>query len=374
MKKFFSTILVSISFFFLFSLTTEAKYGFVESESYRTFVPLRYISEEVGANVKWDATEKSITINNGSKSYKLYIGSKWIRSNGQLIKEMDTMPVLYNGSSYVPVRAISDLLNYSIEWKQATQQAIITVSSSKKLIINTYPESVFKRPKWRYDAKTISVSGSSKKVNVVSINLLNQDVNIQAAFANGKKGSTASLSTVAAQNNAKVAINANYFDAYTSSSYKQPYNGVIREGVILNNFAIVDFSVFYITKDGVPGISGGNEFRSGLVASNYKTAVQAGPRLIKNGNISVNPVAEGFSSPKILSSPGARSAVGITKSQQVLFVTGSGLTIDQLANVMKQLGAYQAMNLDGGASSGLYFQGSLITTPGRALSTVLTVK
>jgi len=40
---------------------------------------------------------------------------------------------------------------------------------------------------------------------------------------------------------------------------------------------------------------------------------------------------------------------------------------------MINLGAVEAMNLDGGASSALYANGSIITQPGRKLSTVLAV-
>jgi len=35
---------------------------------------------------------------------------------------------------------------------------------------------------------------------------------------------------------------------------------------------------------------------------------------------------------------------------------------------MQKLGAYNAMNIDGGASSGLYYKGKLLTIPGRDLS------
>jgi len=41
---------------------------------------------------------------------------------------------------------------------------------------------------------------------------------------------------------------------------------------------------------------------------------------------------------------------------------------------MKQLNAYNAMNLDGGASSGLWFKGSYIRKPGRLLSNALIFK
>jgi exopolysaccharide biosynthesis protein len=100
-------------------------------------------------------------------------------------------------------------------------------------------------------------------------------------------------------------------------------------------------------------------------------AVGAGPRLLTDGAVTYAPEAEGFSSPKILSLGGLRSAIGVTRDGKVLLVTVSGPTMAQLAQVMLKLGAVHAMNLDGGASSGLYCKGSMLTTPGRELSNAL---
>jgi len=47
--------------------------------------------------------------------------------------------------------------------------------------------------------------------------------------------------------------------------------------------------------------------------------------------------------------------------------------IEDLATIMQKLGAYNAMNIDGGASSGLYYKGKLLTIPGRDLSNALVV-
>ena len=44
-----------------------------------------------------------------------------------------------------------------------------------------------------------------------------------------------------------------------------------------------------------------------------------------------------------------------------------------MADVALGLGAYQAMLLDGGASSGLWYRGRYVTVPGRPLSNALLV-
>ncbi|WP_225442533.1 phosphodiester glycosidase family protein [Paenibacillus lycopersici] len=105
--------------------------------------------------------------------------------------------------------------------------------------------------------------------------------------------------------------------------------------------------------------------------SGVHTAVGAGPRLVTDGKVTLDPTAEGFRDPKILTGGGARSGIAIRKDGSVMIATVSGATMKQWAAVMVQLGARQAMNLDGGASSGMMFQGKTVTAPGRLLSNAL---
>ena len=104
--------------------------------------------------------------------------------------------------------------------------------------------------------------------------------------------------------------------------------------------------------------------------------IGAGPRLVKDGRIvfSVESAKdEGFTEAKILSQSNARSALGITESGELLMVTVPGANMAELAEVMKSLDAVEAMNLDGGASSGLVFQDEYITRPGRNISNALLI-
>lgn len=105
-------------------------------------------------------------------------------------------------------------------------------------------------------------------------------------------------------------------------------------------------------------------------------AIGAGPRLVKDGDIAFSvesAAAEGFTEAKILSESNARSALGITELGELLMVTVPGANMAELAEVMKSLDAVEAMNLDGGASSGLVFRDKYITCPGRDISNALLV-
>lgn len=102
-------------------------------------------------------------------------------------------------------------------------------------------------------------------------------------------------------------------------------------------------------------------------------ALGCGPLLVYEGQIIADPSKEGFKDPKILQHTCRRSAVGLTNDRRLLLVIGDSLTIRNLAFIMQQLGSQKAMNLDGGASSGLWFQGSYIVKPGRPISNALLI-
>ena len=105
--------------------------------------------------------------------------------------------------------------------------------------------------------------------------------------------------------------------------------------------------------------------------SQVREGVGAGPRLVRDGRLAVNPAAEGFRDPKILKAAATRSAIGVMPNGDVLLVVCDSATISALARKMLKFGCRQAMNLDGGASSGLYGEGRVLVEPGRTLSNAL---
>ena len=99
----------------------------------------------------------------------------------------------------------------------------------------------------------------------------------------------------------------------------------------------------------------------------------AGPRLIQRGAVSVNPIAEGFRDPKILSLRGRRSAVGLTGANEIILAVIDHATVTEAAVAMKALGAVEAMNLDDNASSGLVCNGRYLVQPGRQVANALVL-
>ncbi len=149
-----------------------------------------------------------------------------------------------------------------------------------------------------------------------------------------------------------------------------------KDGMVINFYGLVKDTLlprFEVGRDvkysiDLNPVHGNEEFWSGI-----EGAIGAGPGLVWNGNIKLDLQGELFNEDKILSMSAARSAIGFTEDNKLIFLTTRGATINDLAHVMKQLGCEKAMNLDGGASSGLYYKGKTVTKTGREISNAILV-
>ena len=105
----------------------------------------------------------------------------------------------------------------------------------------------------------------------------------------------------------------------------------------------------------------------------YPNAMGAGPMLVQNGRIDVEPSLEGLDEPDILNAETLRSVVGIDRAGHLIFLTIHEANVWQEASIAKALGLWDAMNLDGGSSVGLWYEGRYLTPPKRALATAIVV-
>lgn len=87
---------------------------FIDSND-RTLVPIRFIAEEMGAKVDWDAAKKLVTIERGKTKIELTIGEQRAKVNGSW-RHFDTKAVIHNSRTMVPLRFISETLGVRVEW------------------------------------------------------------------------------------------------------------------------------------------------------------------------------------------------------------------------------------------------------------------
>jgi hypothetical protein len=88
-------------------------------ENNRTLVPLRLISETLGAVVDWDSSVSKATITDGSNKIELTIGDKKPKINGNVIS-IDVAPIIIDDRTYVPLRFIAESLGCKADWFDGT--------------------------------------------------------------------------------------------------------------------------------------------------------------------------------------------------------------------------------------------------------------
>lgn len=92
----------------------------------RTMVPLRFISEAFGAKVEWDGATRTVTITWGSKTIKLTIGVYTAKVDGKDVK-LDVAPIIREGRTFVPIRFISEAFGADVKWDATERKITITL-------------------------------------------------------------------------------------------------------------------------------------------------------------------------------------------------------------------------------------------------------
>lgn len=81
----------------------------------RTLVPIRAIAEAMGGTVEWNAEKRSVIITMGEHTVRLIIYSPFAEVNGKY-KAIDVAPEIIGGRTMVPVRFVAENLNVNVSW------------------------------------------------------------------------------------------------------------------------------------------------------------------------------------------------------------------------------------------------------------------
>ncbi|MCH5209529.1 MAG: hypothetical protein J1F01_01060 [Oscillospiraceae bacterium] len=95
----------------------------------RTMVPMRNIFESLGAQVSWDGETKTITAQKPDVKITLQIDSTVLTKNGAS-EELDTVPTIVSDTTFVPVRAVSQALGANVKWNNEAYAVYITSDST----------------------------------------------------------------------------------------------------------------------------------------------------------------------------------------------------------------------------------------------------
>ncbi len=217
-----------------------------------------------------------------------------------------------------------------------------------------------------YDSSGISITISSYRENDTDIYvadiLLTSADSLKTALAQNTYGKniTQTTSAIAQANNAILAINGDYYG--TRSGY------VIRDGVLYRSSSAGDDQQdLVIYSDGsFEIISEGDYTAQELLNGGAEQLLSFGPGLLADGQVLVSQNSEVDRARA--SNPG--TAIGMIEPLHYVFVVADGrstqsegLSLYQLAGFMQSLGVQCAYNLDGGGSSTMVFNGSVINIP-----------
>ena len=167
---------------------------------------------------------------------------------------------------------------------------------------------------------------------------------------------------MAGNNNAILAVNGDYYGADRSGYVIK--NGVIYRNTVRSDSEYPDLAVY---KDGSFKIIYETEVTAEeLLADGVVNLFAFGPSLIENSEISVDQNTE----VRQAMTKNPRTAIGIVdKNHYILVVSdgrtneSEGLSLYELAEVLKEYGVTTAYNLDGGGSSTMYFNGNIVNNP-----------
>lgn|SRR5574344_1189276 len=168
---------------------------------------------------------------------------------------------------------------------------------------------------------------------------------------------------------AQVAVSNNKVIQISTSPLAIPKDGFVAVGPAKEINKLKEGQTVKLDVQTIPGWENVNHIISG------------GPYLVKKNQVFVDTAAQKLNS---IGGRNPRTAVGYTADNHLIIVTvdgrekaSIGLTLNELANFMKSIGCYNAMNLDGGGSTVLYVNGKIANTPqfkgGIALSNALAI-
>ena len=219
-----------------------------------------------------------------------------------------------------------------------------------------------------YSDDNISVTLTEKTVSNTQVYISDVTVSsseyLKTAFAQNTYGNnvTAKTSETAANNNAILAVNGDYYGANTTGYVIR--NGVVYRDTVREDSSNGDLAIY---KDGSFKIIYEDQVSADqLVKDGVVNLLAFGPALVENGEIVVDTKSEVGQS--MASNP--RTAIGIIDENHYIIIVSDGrtsesqgLSLYQMAEIMKSYGVKTAYNLDGGGSSTMYFNGQVINKP-----------
>ncbi len=96
-----------------------------------TLLPVRAVIENLGGNVNWNNDTKEVNITDNENEIVLTINSTQALLNGK-VQTLDTAPVIINSRTMLPIRFIAESFGFNIEWNENNKTIIITKNDTSE--------------------------------------------------------------------------------------------------------------------------------------------------------------------------------------------------------------------------------------------------
>jgi putative sterol carrier protein len=106
-------------------------------ENGRTLVPMRAIFEALGASVEWDEQTKTVTAKKFTTEIKISIGGKALKNSEEVT--LDVPAKIVDGKTLVPLRFVGEALGAQVEWDSNTKTISITTPPPFEQYLNALP-------------------------------------------------------------------------------------------------------------------------------------------------------------------------------------------------------------------------------------------
>ncbi len=90
----------------------------------RTMLPIRFIAEALGATVDWNEANQLVTITKGETVIEIFIGQPFALVNGEPV-QLDAPAFIENDRTYLPLRFVAENLGATVEWDGTTNTVTI---------------------------------------------------------------------------------------------------------------------------------------------------------------------------------------------------------------------------------------------------------
>lgn len=107
---------------------------YMDIQSNRILVPVRFIAEGLGALVEWDPIGRQVDILKDKVNLRFKIGEKKYILNGKE-RPMDTSPFIRGNRTLVPLRTVSENLDMDVGWDGETKTVVLKDKANKEFVV-----------------------------------------------------------------------------------------------------------------------------------------------------------------------------------------------------------------------------------------------